>query len=84
MLPPREIRADSIRGWIAIGLVALGGLAASLHSYYAGRADSLVLQARVDALQIDVVAAQSHIVTMTSDITRLKTLHEQRGKKRRR
>ncbi len=78
------MREDSIRGWIAIGLVAVAGLGSSLHSYYAGQADALVMQSEISAMKADVQSLQDVVIALTGDVTRLTTLHEQRGTRRRR
>jgi cell division protein FtsB len=71
-----KMRNDSIRGWIAICLVAIGGLGASLHSYYAGRADVLVLQSQIEAMAAKMAVLEKTSLYLNGEVMRLKTLHE--------
>jgi len=70
-----KIRGESLRGWIAIFLVTLGGLAASFHSYYMGRADVLVIQTKIDAIEKKALTLEKKTGSLADEVVRLTTIH---------
>ena len=53
-----RIKAESIRGWLAIMIVTLGGVVSATTTYYAGRAEALLMEFRIGTMEKQIAKLQ--------------------------